>query len=401
LESLSDFYLHGQILLTGGMALGCALNALTAPRAEKLSPPRGSPKVSLLIPARNEGANLPFLLPCLERLRWEDLEILVLDDHSEDDTRLQLERAAKGNKRLRILSGSALPPQWLGKNWACQQLSEAARGDILLFCDADTRPAPDAITRTVSLLEKYGTGMASFIPRQILGTWSEKAVIPVLLHLSCCSSLPIALIPHFRWPALGVANGQWLAFTRPAYAMIGGHRAVRDHVVEDLALARLAQTTGTGLVLALASHTLEVRMYRDFKGVWEGFGKNLFILGTPRMLGWLPLLAIFLWAQFAPFLTAFWALARTLTEGMAGPGFAALGYGPIVTSMIPMIFLFTARTISGSLLREPWSAILWQPVGALLVPIIAAASRRKRASGRLAWKGRLLATSTPPLETYP
>lgn len=385
MSDLVTHLLHAQIAVTGAMLTGCVANALTAPRAEALPVPKRRPKVSLLIPARNEAANLTDLLPRLGRIAWDDLEIILLDDHSEDQTYDIAQRFAAEEKRFKVIRGEPLPPQWLGKNWACHQLAEAAQGDILIFCDADAQPEPEAVTRTVSLLEKHGTGMASFIPRQILGSPAEQAVIPVLLHLACLSALPIRLIPWLHWRALGVANGQWLAFTREGYARIGGHAAVRNHVVEDLGLARRAQATRAGLVLALASQTLTVRMYRNFNQVWQGFGKNLFILAGSWVQG-LPLLVLFLLGNLAPWISA--AFSPWMTDRHL--------------AVTPLVLLLSARLISMVLLREPPVSLIWHPFGALLIPIIAIQSAWGRKQGTLTWKGRILPSlSSSPQESYP
>ncbi len=392
------------------------VNAMTAPRAEKTRPPKRYPLVSLLIPARNEAKNLHAHLPAWLGQDYPNLEVLVIDDHSEDETWKVLQEfsnsrwvakpginpkdKATTSSQFKAMRGQALPEGWLGKNWACAQLAECAQGKILIFCDADARPETEAVTRTVSLLEKYRVGTASLIPRQILGTHAEKAVIPLLLHASCLVGLPLRCIPWLRWPALGVANGQWLAFTRPAYQAIGGHTAVRDHVVEDLALARLSQERGHGLVLALGAKTLTVRMYHDFRGVWEGFGKNLFILAGDNPLRWVLLLALFLATYATPLVWLALGLAQWVLIPESGIGI--LNDPTVMTGktllpilpFLPFLFLVGIRVLTWRLMREPLSGWLWHVWGVLLIPILAAQSVWKRRHGRLTWKGRILDSAT-------
>ncbi|HEX2613385.1 MAG TPA: glycosyltransferase family 2 protein [Fibrobacteria bacterium] len=351
-------------------------NLLTAPRAERMPPPARFPKVSLLVPARNEAHNLPVLAEHLARLEYPDLEIILLDDASEDGTAGELNRLVtrvhSGNARTvtaRALRGAPLPAGWLGKNWACHKLAQAALGEVLVFCDADARPGPQAVARTVSLLERYDAGCATFMPRQLLGTWSERAVIPVLLHLTLLGFFPLALAPRLRWKRLGVANGQWLSFRRTAYDAMGGHAAVRAKVVEDIALAQRAQVLGQGLAIALAPRTLEVRMYRSFPEVWNGFGKNLFVLtgGSP-------------WS--APLYGAFFTLFQILPWAM-------LLVHPSAWAA-PFALLVACRLLVAAVLREPLAAIAWHVAGSLLVPVIAARSLWNFRRGRLSWKGRVL-----------
>lgn len=359
----------GILLVMLAMAL---FNTLTAPRAERQPAVGEIPKVSLLVPARNEAHNLPVLAAHLERLDYPHLEIILLDDASEDATGAELAALVQRpglRARARSLRGAPLPPGWLGKNWACHQLAQSSSGEILIFCDADARPGPQAVARTVALLHRYRTGCATLMPRQVLGSWAERAVIPVLLHVSLFCFLPLALVPRLRWKRLGVANGQWLAFRRPAYAAVGGHAAVRDKVVEDIALAQRAQTSGQGLVVGLAARTLEVRMYRNFREVWDGFGKNVFVLtgGT-------------LWQ--APFFGAFFALVHIL------PWLLVLRHPALWAA--PLAVLALCRLLTARALGEPVRALAGQMAGSLLVPLIVARSLFDFRFHRLQWKGRIL-----------
>jgi chlorobactene glucosyltransferase len=356
-------------------------NLAAAPRAERLPKPAPGarrPRVSLLVPCRNEAVTLPILAEHLAALRYPDLEIALLDDASTDATARELEllvwQARAAGLNARWIEGRPLPAGWFGKSWACRQLADAATGEIFIFCDADARPAPEAVERTVAVFERYGTGAATFMPRQVLGSWAEKAVLPVLLHVSLICFLPIALVPRLSWRKLGVANGQWLAFRRAAYETLGGHGSVRGEIVEDLALAQRVQTLGLGLTVALAPRTLEVRMYRNAREVWEGFGKNLFILTggsfwkAPAPAALFALIHILPWALF-PFAPALWAT--------------------------PLLLLVLNRLLVAAALREPWSAIFWHIPGAHLVPANAARSLRDYRRKRLIWKGRTLAHAAP------
>ena len=368
------------------MTLTALGNVLTAPRAERLPPPLRRPRVSLLVPCRDEALNVPILARHLAAQRYPDLEVILLDDGSTDGTPATLDalvaQARAAGIDARWIAGKPLPAGWFGKNWACRQLADRATGEVLIFCDADARPAPEAAERTVALLERYGTGMATFMPRQILGSWAEQAVIPVLLHVSLICFLPIALVPRLSWRKLGVGNGQWLAFRREAYDALGGHDAVRGEIVEDIALAQRVQKLKLGLAVALAPRTLEVRMYRSAREVWEGFGKNLFILTgghwwkapAPALL--FALIHVLPWALF-PFAPALWAL--------------------------PLALLIFNRALVAVILREPLRAILLQIPGSLIVPLIAARSLRDFRRRRLRWKGRALvhATSAPSAPSTP
>jgi chlorobactene glucosyltransferase len=350
---------------TALMLFMSVLNAVTAPRLEQ-APPARPARVSLLIPARDEEANLAVLLPMLSRLEWPDLEILILDDQSGDAT---ADIVKSHGAPVRLLNGLPLPKGWLGKNWACAQLAGQASGEILIFCDADARLAPGAVAATVGMMQDKGWDALTALPRQQLGTWSEKAVLPVLLFLPLLGFCPIAWIPKLRMPALSVGCGQWFAFRTQTYRGLGGHAKVRSVIVEDMALGRLVKEKGKILGAAISTRYVTVRMYADFRGVWGGFTKNAaYLTGS----GWVrpPLvIAAFLMVHVLP-----WAMVAT---------------GHMIW-ILPLALWIASRLLAAAVFREPLSASLWSPLGILLVPAIFIRSWWGYRRSYVTWKGRSL-----------
>lgn len=345
-------------------------NLLTAPRLERAGEPATRPLVSLLVPARNEAANLRANLPALLATGYAPLEILVLDDGSEDDGAAVVAAcAARSGGRLRLLRGAPLPEGWLGKCWACQQLADAARGDVLLFCDADVSPSPDAVERTVALMQRMRAGAASALPRQRLGGWLEHAAVPLVVHLPVLALLPLRLVPAVRAASVSMANGQWLAFTRSAYRAVGGHAAVRARVVEDVALGRRAKAAGVRLAVAVASRSLAVRMYSDPRALREGFAKNLYALLGGRPAPFALALALVFLAALAP-----WALP------FLGASVGAL----------PLALCLAIRGCGAMLFRHGARSVALHPVGVVLVTGLALSSFLGARRGSLRWKGRAL-----------
>jgi hypothetical protein len=347
------------------------LNVFSAQRLEAAPPPMHTPLVSVLIPARNEAENLTSHLPALLSLDYPRLEILVLDDGSEDGTRALVERAAAhSGGRLRALSGSDPPPGWLGKNWACHQLASVARGDIMVFCDADVSPRADAVTLTVGTLHGRDADVLSAFPRQRFGGVLQAAVIPLVAQLPVLTLLPLRLAERHPEPSLSVANGQWIAFTRAAYAAAGGHAAVQGEVVEDVELGRKVKTAGLRLVPVVASSALSVRMYGDARALREGFRKNLYPLigGRPATL----LLALVVFA-----LTAVVPLVAPLLAGSVG--------------LLPLALLALVRACGVMLFRHGWRSVLLHPLGAVLVSTLALDSFFASRGAGVVWKGRQLA----------
>ncbi len=358
------------------LMVGIALwNLATAPRLELAGAPLSRREVSLLVPARNEEENLRATMPALLALDYPELEILVLDDVSDDGTAALVQRYAERSPgRVRLLRGRPLPSGWLGKNWACHQLAEAAAGEVLIFCDADVTVSSDAVTRTVALMDSAEAGVLTAFPRQRFGSWTEAAVVPLVTQLPVLTMLPLSLVPRTRAPSLAVGNGQWLAFTRAAYRAAGGHAGVRGDIVEDVALARAAKRAGERLVAATARDTLEVRMYHGGPAVREGFSKNLYALVGGRSLPFAAAVAAFMLAGIYPWVGAMFGLA-----------YAAF----------PLLLLTVVRLCGLRFFGSPLRSLLLHPVGAVLLLSIAFVSWRGARRGTLRWKGRGIGDGLP------
>lgn len=239
-------------------------NLLAFPRLRP-APTPDAPRVSLLIPARNEAVNLKCNLPGV--LEQGAYEVLVLDDHSLDDT-----AHIAGRLGARVLRGAPMPVGWHGKTWACQQLAQAARGDILIFTDADVSWHPGALGGVLHELQRSGADLLSVWPRQANVTLGERLLTP-LAETPLLSGLPFAFL-RLPSPWASAANGQVMCFRRAAYEDLGGHASVRAELLEDVKLAhRLRESRGT-LSLALGRDCISVRMYHSYLDSVDGFGKN-------------------------------------------------------------------------------------------------------------------------------
>lgn len=338
-------------------------------RLEHTPRPLAIPKVSVLIPARNEANNLKQILPKLLQNHYPNWELLVLDDFSLDETTAVVESwIPRSDGKLRLLHGQPLPAGWNGKNWACSQLAQQATGEVLIFCDADVLTGSCAISHTVSMLQHSGAGVVTVIPYQEMQTWSEQAIVPLVMHFPTLGWVPLRLASLSLRPSLTVANGQWLAFSRPVYKAIGGHEAVRDEIVEDMALCKRVKQHGFRVVTALAFAQLSVRMYQNFSAVRAGFSKNLF--GLTQFRG--PIFAgVFV----------FYALTTVLPWIL-----------PWVTGMgwLPLLLLVALRIQLAQLATHPPGAIWWHPVGSVLLLGIAWESWWRTLTRRLSWKDREL-----------
>jgi hypothetical protein len=254
------------------LALGPLLLALANLRLLRAPPlAAGRPAVSVLIPARNEEANIADACACVLASEGVGLELIVLDDASTDRTREILDGIADG--RLRIADAPKLPPGWSGKQHACHVLSGLARHELMVFVDADVRLSPDGLCRMAGFMERHPAGLASGFPMQITRTWSERLLLP-LIHFMLLGFLPIAAMRRSALPGLGAGCGQLFIARREAYRRAGGHRAIRASLHDGIMLPRAFRRAGEMTDLFDAGGIARCRMYANAAQVWEGLCKN-------------------------------------------------------------------------------------------------------------------------------
>lgn len=253
--------------------------ARRTPRVEDVPPlVSGGPAVSVIIPARNESRTIATVVASILASSYHDLEVIVVDDCSTDDTAEQVSRLATRDPRLRLLKGAALPAGWFGKPWACVQGARAARGDILLFTDADTRHDPRLLPHTVGALEAGRGDLITVAPHQRCDTFWERVVMPQIWALLGFRFHP-ASVNRARHRRDVIANGQYILLRRATYDRIGTHEAVRGEVAEDLALAQEAAASGMRVWFAFALSLMETRMYHSLPHLIEGWSKNIHLGG--------------------------------------------------------------------------------------------------------------------------
>jgi hypothetical protein len=256
------------LVLAGGPLL------LAADNLRRLRTPdmaEDGPAVSVLIPARNEEANIAAAVACVLASTGVSVELCVLDDGSTDGTAAIL--AGIGDARLRVLQGGVLPAGWSGKQHACALLAEHASHDMMVFVDADVRLASDALARMAGFMQRHDVGLASGFPRQVTGSWAEILLLP-LIHLLLLGYLPIFRMQRDVSPALGAGCGQIFIARREAYRRAGGHAAIRASLHDGITLPRAFRRAGIMTGLFDATSFAQCRMYQDAAGVWEGLTKN-------------------------------------------------------------------------------------------------------------------------------
>jgi|YNPBryBLVA2012_1023415.scaffolds.fasta_scaffold00100_23 glycosyltransferase involved in cell wall biosynthesis len=344
--------------LTAAVLALVAVNAIFWP---KVSPQaRAAGEVSVLIPARNEAANLP---GCLESVLAQPsvAEVLVYDDHSEDPTPAVVKRFAAGEPRLRLLEPRPLPPGWCGKTFACQTLAEEARSQWLLFVDADVVLAPGAVPAVLAEAERRGVTLLSCWPGLRMSGFWEGLLMPMLnFVVFTLYPAPLAL-RRPRDPSLGLAHGALMLARREAYRRVGGHRAVRGELFEDTLLARLWRLRGERSLCLDGQQIVRTRMYAGLRPIWRGFQKNFYPAFRSPVSFW-GFLAFHALVFLAPFLAGYWPAA-----------------GSVIAMRLALALRF----------RHPvWSALLHPLAQGLLLALGLASWWRYRHGPGVEWKGR-------------
>ncbi len=342
-------------------------NAFTAPLLKNGPKPTLYPLVSVLVPARNEENNIKRCLNSLQQQDYPNLEILVLDDDSIDSTAEIVRKKIGNDDRITLIQGKPLFPEWTGKNWACYQLARQAKGKVLIFTDADNWHHPRAVSATIGWMQTLGLDFFSAFPQQITKVLAEKLIVPSI-YMSVYSYLPLWLTLYIPFPSLAAANGQWICFSRSAYIAIDGHRAVKNHTVEDTALSRLVKKAGYKMLTASGKACVFSRMYKTSREVWEGFSKNAFGLMEFKTLPFVILLLLMAIGYVLPYFLIFYSFYALI----------AVGLNLLIRAVLAIKY------------KDPYITIILHPFAILLTIAVAIYSMYCYWKGTIRWKDRTI-----------
>jgi len=341
------------------------------------------PLVSVIIPARNEEAAVGRLLEGVVVQRYRNIEVIVVDDASEDSTaRVVGEYAARDN-RITLAAAGALPPDWTGKCNACRTGAGLARGEFLLYLDCDVRlEDADVIGGLVALSREQGIDLLSLVPRQVLGSPIERFLLPAVYAIMATGFLPFRRI-NDPLDAKAAAVGQCLFFRRGAYEAIGGHQAVKGHIAEDMAFAALVKARGLRLVLLDAGRSLSVRMYNSLGEIWSGWTKHLHASAAGGIAGLARIGAVSSLAFLAPPAILVWALISLAL----GPTFYA---GCVLILALGVeVWVRKERLRNYRMMKWPrYYEPLFAPAMVFALVLLAASAVKHALPNGLSWKGR-------------
>jgi chlorobactene glucosyltransferase len=349
------------------------------------TPPTGAPLISVCVPARNEQRNIRACVEAILAQDYPNFEVIVLEDRSTDGTGEILRSLAEHNDKLRIINGAELPKGWAGKPHALFQASAAADGEWLCFVDADTFLSPTSLSSCYAKAIETQADMFTIMTFQILGSFWEKAVMPIVMTALSIGFSPRKVNDPNSKDA--IANGQFILIKRPVYNAIGGHESVKDQIVEDKAISEQVKGNGYRLIIANGYSVAKTRMYTSLPEMWEGWTKNIYLglsaqpsLTLLGIFGAFILLVAALVLPLWPLLGIYWYFH--------GGGWLAMTV--LVESLILwMIVIYVRARVAIGMGISPWYAFTL-PLGSAVFAAMMFTSTWRVISGRgVVWKGRI------------
>lgn len=364
------------LLLFLSFRLGANLRFLRWARQQASRQATAKPRVSILVPARNEAATISACARSLLQQEYPNFEVIVLDDASTDSTGAQLDALAAANPKLRVIHGDEqLPPGWNGKSFACHRLAAAATGEWLLFTDADTQHTKASVGRGMAQALALDVDLLSALPLQETRTWSERIFVSFIVDFLPLVGLDLGAI-YRRRSKESAANGQYLLTRATSYRRAGGHAVIYNQTLDDFSLAKHFRQEGYTVALIDGNELLRCRMYHSAAEVWEGFSRSLMHgLELSSTRPHRALRAVFIaWGFSALFVNPFGSLLSSTFRRLA---------------MLELLWLALLRVIVSRHLRRSWLEVLTTPLAAWGVIALGMATLYRRWRGqKVNWKGR-------------
>lgn len=326
--------------------------------------------VSILIPARNEEKNIGELLNDLKKQAYPNIEILVYNDQSTDNTENIVIEHQKTDSRIRLLYSRELPAGWTGKNHACFSLAQQAKGEYLLFVDADVRVSGHIISQSITMAKNQHLALLSIFPKQVMKTRGEELTVPLMNYI-LLSLLPLILVRTIQFKSLSAANGQYMFFDAAAYYKLQPHKNIRHKRVEDIEIARMYKHKNEKISCLAGNDDVRCRMYNGYSEAVNGLSRSvLMFFGNSAFI------AIIFWM-----ITTF-------------------GFVPVVLALTWQFFvlylcmlLCIRVTVSFSSRQNIIKNVAYGFIQKINLGIIIGIALRARSIKKFEWKGRLVSSS--------
>ena len=339
-------------------------NFISNPKLHRVSK-HYADKVSILIPARDEESNILNLLQSIQKQDYENYEVIVLDDNSSDDTYQLCASFAKKHAQFNVIRGQELPAGWMGKNFACHQLAQAADGDFFLFLDADETVYDGLINSAVHRMYLRKLSLLSLFANQSMRTFGEFAVVP-LMHFILLNLLPVQLVYLVKKNSVAAASGQFMLFEAGSYRRNQWHEQVADEVVEDVAIMKQVKGNNLNGEVLLANGMISCRMYKNYREAVNGFSKNFLAAFNYNILG------------FLVFIIAI----------IGGPMIVIATMDIHLISFMVSLIVLTRIMISFSAMQNALYNVLLHPVQMFNLTLIAFLAVQRHLTKTNVWKGR-------------
>lgn len=321
--------------------------------------------VSILIPARNEEDNILALLESILLQDYPNYEVIVYDDESSDSTYEICSAFAATHPGFTVIKGTELPADWLGKNYACDQLSKMAKGKYFLFLDADDAVSEGLINSAVYRMHAHKLSLLSLLPNQVMITTGEKLIVP-LVHFLLLNLFPIRLVLLTKQAVFSAACGQFMLFDAAAYRENTWHHQVRNKVLEDVEIMKAVKSAGYKGEILLANGMITCRMYRSYREAINGFTKSTLGAFNDSVLAVLLYLLVFI----------------------GGPMIVLMTLNLSLISFMISLIILTRFMVSLSADQPAWYNVIFHPVQMINLAIIAFLSIQRHLTKTNVWKGR-------------
>ena len=348
----------------------------------ELSPkgPRGNEKtsISIIIPARNEERNIRSCVLSALQQEHKSVQVIVLDDASDDSTPTILETLQKEYPQLIVEKGTGapLPEGWFGKPWALERAQKKATGTWLLFVDADVILAPQAVSRCLYYAEQHDLEMVTGLGTLTMESFWEYVLQPAIGGLILAGNSLSKVNDHSQKDN-NLANGQFIMITRQGYEKIGRHGAVKNNILDDIGMARALAAHDVPYHCLHLQDIFSCRMYTSFDEIWEGWTKNLF---AGLRYSWVNLITTIL------FTFAFSSLGITLI------GVYLIGWGThsalLMWGLVLTILPISIRIVMDIRRKQNPLYALTHPFANLIVCVLLCNSALRSTRGTVQWKGR-------------